>query len=200
MNVDQNVTDRKQQTPQLHMVAASHSMDVLQKFASQTFPENIISTLSFNKSRMFPGAVFSGQPGMLGIGLQVPLETITPDHIPMPESQYLPAQLRNVSETMLSVPVYSGYPGMLGIGQQQAASVGNDEYANTPSPSYSMSEFGQMHSNDLPDARVATHMNGQVSVHSNSIQTGYHNGGTESLPRVNTNNWNGEWPGMCISL
>jgi hypothetical protein len=183
----------------LELPVASGSMpsSKVQDLLSQTFPDNIMSTLTINASSMFPSLKFSGQPGMLGIGSQVPLQTVVPQKSPTLDHQYLPESLRNVSESLIpsltynqiseigetkpqtsykinhnsssvSKPLYTGYPGMLGMGQM---------FQNIDS------------SGSEPKVeKDENHLKG----YSNVETTNY----ISAKAGVNANNWKGEWPGM----
>ncbi|XP_052272341.1 hornerin-like isoform X2 [Dreissena polymorpha] len=187
---------------------------------SQSLPEGIFEGLNLNASYMFPETHYSGQPGMLGIGAQFSLNEVKPEITGNIESQYIPQNIKNASETIINEPVYSGFPGMKGSDKQDQGSVGDavrnmsgnfqPQYAGVPG----MLGYGQMTSMDrdwtgsgLTDADgtssgssrntgAHSYSNNQNKAGSFQATGGPGSLGTGMVPfGVNENNWKGEWPG-----
>lgn len=202
---EKNVTSSKDDSTFLQMPATigSSLKQESSEFASQTFPENIMAMLKMNASDMFPDASFNGRPGMLGIGEQIPIQEVKPEQGPIPQRQYLPSALRNISETFMSSPKYEGFPGMEGTQQQTVAEM-NRLDTSTPKPLYrghpGMLGIGNMYDNFGNNNNKDSRQDSSSLGYSNQDQaeSGYRNNYISSVPGVNTNNWKGEWPGMWL--
>lgn len=166
---------------------------------------------------------YSGTPGMLGVGSQLPAGVVNQQLIDVQEAQYLPPGLRNRTEVNANYPVYSGFPGMIGEGQQVVQQVPPQQqyiYSNRTVLQY-MTQFN-------PDIRADDGMGVNSTDKSENSSTGDRDNttselnlgysshqevpevymssvpgslGFEMVPEgVNTNNWKGEWPGITCFM
>lgn len=165
---------------------------------------------------------YSGTPGMLGVGSQLPAGVVNQQIIDVPEAQYLPPGIRNTTEVNANYPVYSGFPGMIGEGQQVVQQVPPQQqyiYSNRTlqyitqfSPDIRTDGGKGVNSTDKSE-NSSTGDSGNVTAQPNlgysshqEVPEVYMSSvpgslGLEMVPEgVNTNNWKGEWPGITCFM
>lgn len=154
---------------------------------------------------------YSGIPGMLGVGSQIPVRIVSPKITGILAYQYLPERLINATEAKPEIPVYSGYPGMIGEGQQELQFIQDplpyEKINITDHFNHNMSfetnnDIHQEKTNETTDADSSPPVGGDLGYSSGfGTSDGFMSSapgslGLEMVPEgVNRNSWNGEWPG-----
>ena len=84
-----------------------------------------------NSTNIYPHAIYSGTPGMLGIGSQ---SQIMPQAVPAPSfvGQYINPSFENFTEIEPPHASYGGLPGMEGEGSQVQGSISSLDIAKLP--------------------------------------------------------------------
>ena len=128
-----NIISDKSEVGQ-HSKETEHS---LQTSPLQTYSTTLLDSININASQnvfhQLPS--YSGIPGMLGTGSQLPVSIAAQQIISgIPAAQYLPPEVRNATDVRGDIPVYTGFPGMIGEGHQVVQEVqdpNTSSYTNT---------------------------------------------------------------------
>lgn len=191
----------------------------------ESFSETLLGLPKINTSNnlfhLLPS--YSGTPGMLGVGSQIPSDIVKQQISGIPEAQYLPPEVKNATEVRAEVPSYAGFPGMKGEGRQVMEGIQDPHTYTIINQTEQYTDLETIHGpfvgGALPKDPAKEHNSSSDSkAESNETSTaeesqfGYTDNreafgafmssvpgtlGLEMVPAgVNRNNWNGEWPGQ----
>ena len=143
MGIDRPAAASNSSTTTLQTNPETTSSD--QSSSSGGLMESFQKLLANTNMYMFPHAVYSGVPGMLGAGSQ---KQMTPEAIASPPqvSQFMSQIFGNLTEIQLPQPSYSGLPGMKGEGAQTQGSITSADMAGL--------EYGRMNSSVSANPKV----------------------------------------------